>query len=154
MKNLTVKEMEKIIKDYKLIKARIRILKQEKKSINKTGLSAMSFVKVKVENNQIYSATEEMALENNEKREIIDNKIYILKKRIEILDEALKSTSYLEENIIRKKLIEQQPYYQICGDLAISKRHAINLKKRGLEKITKLINENTNFFEVNNTNCR
>jgi len=146
LSQLTVSEVEDIIKNYNQISARINILEQEKDSIINTGMSAMSFVEVKIKSNQIYSVVEECAIENVEKKELIDKKIYILKKRRKILDEAINSTSHLEKNIIRMKLIEEEPYYKICGELAISKRHAINLKKRALEKITKLINKNTDFF--------
>lgn len=147
MKKYTANEIEDIIKGFKQIKARINILEEERESIQETGISAMSFVEVKIKSNNIYSVTEETAIENTEKTKIIENKIYILKKRLNILNEAINSITTLEKNIIVMKLIDDEPYFKICGDLSISKRHAINLKNRALKKIARLINENTNFFD-------
>jgi len=147
LKKYTANEIEDIIKSYKEINARINILEEEKESIQETGISAMSFVEVKIKSNSIYSVTEESAIENTRKTKLIENKIYILKKRLNILNEAIVSLSTLERNIINMKLIDDDPYFKICGNLSISKRHAINLKNRALKKIARLVNENTNFFD-------
>ena len=130
--------IENEYEDLHELKAQIEVLKSELVSLEETGISAMRLDKVGTSYN-ISKPTETDALRVIEKRSFIQRKIIVMQQRVEILENALKALTPYEFEIITRKIIDNEPFYRICGDLKVSERNARRTKARALQKLERTI---------------
>lgn len=130
--------IENEYEDLHELKAQIEVLKSELVSLEETGISAILLDKVGTSYN-ISKPTEIQALRIIEKRSLIQNKIIVMQQRVEILENALKALTPYELQIITRKVIDNEPFYRICGDLKVSERNARRTKARALQKLERTI---------------
>jgi hypothetical protein len=87
----------------------------------------------------ISKPTEMDALNLIGRRKELEEKITVIYQRLEILDGALKALTRFEYEIIKRKVIDGEPFYRICGDMKISERNARRTKARALVKLERTI---------------
>jgi FixJ family two-component response regulator len=138
--------VENFYEDLNELKAHIEVLRAELFSLEATGISAMRLDKIGKSYN-ISKPTEIDAISLISKRTELNEKIIVMQQRVEILDNALNALTPFEYEIINRKVINNEPFYRICGDLKISERNARRTKARALIKLERTINfENRKFF--------
>ena len=137
--------VENYYEDLNELRAHIEVLKSELYSLEATGISAMKIDKVGHSYN-ISKPTEQDALGLIEKRTELHQKIIVMQQRVEILDKALVGLTPFEYEIMKRKVIDNEPFYRICGDLKISDRHARRTKARALIKLERTIYNNKKSF--------
>lgn len=130
--------IENEYEDLHELKAQIEVLKSELISIEETGISAIDLDKVGTSYN-ISKPTEMDALKTMEKRLFLQNKIIVMQQRVKILENALKALTPYEFEIIRRKVIDNEPFYRICGDLKVGERSARRTKARAILKLERTI---------------
>jgi FixJ family two-component response regulator len=126
------------------LKAQIAVLKSELFSLQATGLSAMTLDKIGMTYN-ISKPTEQDAINLIERRNDIQQRIVVMEQRVEILENALKALTPYEYEIIKRKVIDNEPFYRICGDLKVSDRNARRAKIRALIKLERTIFSTKNY---------
>ena len=136
--NMLMSSVENFYEDLNELIAQIEVLKSELISLEATGISAMKLDKIGTSYN-ISKPTEKDALYLIERRVDIENKVIIFEQRLEILQNALKALTSYEYQIIKRKVIDNEPFYRICGDLKISERNARRTKARALIKLERTI---------------
>lgn len=135
--------IEEILSNYNALKKRVEILKDDLESIEAYGVSALSFAQVNGGNtNKIARPTEEQAMDISEIKESIEQEIDLLEQQIKIIDKALEGLNNLEKEVVRQKIIKNEPYFRICGNLKISESHAKRVKKNGIESIADILTPN------------
>jgi hypothetical protein len=130
--------VEGFYEDLNELRAHVEVLKSELYSLEATGISAMNLEKVGTSYN-ISKPTEMDALNLIGRRKELEEKIIVIYKRLEILDSALKALTRFEFEIIKRKVIDGEPFYRICGDMKISERNARRTKARALVKLERTI---------------
>ena len=121
-------DIVKILKEYNQTKIQIEILKEDIKTLQKTGYSPINY------NYLITKEVEE--IEKNKKYKLmVEQTIFLLERKLVIIDKAIETLDFLQQQIIKKRLIENESYYKICDDLHISERYARKLKKKAVLKI-------------------
>jgi len=130
--------VENYYEDLNELKAHIEVLKAELFSLEATGISAMKLDKIGTSYN-ISKPTEIDALGLIGKRSELNEKIVVMQQRVEILDNALNALTPFELEIIKRKVIDNEPFYRICGDMKISERNARRTKARALVKLERTI---------------
>lgn len=132
--------IENMIKEYKEIQVEIDILKEELKSIEVTGISAINYEGVG--NGKTYSISrpvENEVIQMERIKEDIKDKIFVLEKRLSIIEKALEVLNETERTIIHKQLIDGEPYFTFTGSLHISERTAKRIKKVAISKMARII---------------
>jgi FixJ family two-component response regulator len=130
--------VEGFYEDLNELRAHVEVLKSELYSLEATGISAMNLEKVGTSYN-ISKPTEMDALNLIGRRKELEEKITVIYQRLEILDGALKALTNFEFEIIKRKVIDGEPFYRICGDMKISERNARRTKARALVKLERTI---------------
>jgi hypothetical protein len=130
--------VEGFYEDLNELRAHVEVLKSELYSLKATGISAMNLEKVGTSYN-ISKPTEMDALNLIGRRKELEEKITVIYQRLEILDGALKALTHFEFEIIKRKVIDGEPFYRICGDMKISERNARRTKARALVKLERTI---------------
>jgi len=137
---IKIKDVEEFLRQYKQMKVQVKIYENEISTYDITGVSSLNFDHVGITGQgNITSPTEQEALKRKEVIEKLAQKITILKSRICLIDLAIKALSDIEQKVVIRKIINQEPYYRMCGDLHISERYAKKIKKEAIEKIRKTI---------------
>ena len=135
---MNLRECEELVKEYKQMQVKVKIYEDEIESIEVVGLSSIDFEAMAITaNGRISKPTENEAIGIAEKKSKMEKAMYIMRKRIKLVDLAISSLAELEKEVVVRKLIESQPYYRICGDLHISERYAKQIKKQALLKMLK-----------------
>lgn len=130
-----------MIKEYKELQVEIDILKHEIESIEVTGISAINYEGEKTGvTYKINKPTEEEAVKLTDKKDRIQNKIFVLEKRVNIIERILGVLNNQERELIYKHIIEGLPYHKFCGfeGLDMSERKAKQIKKDALNKLLKV----------------
>lgn len=137
---MKIKEVERIIREYKKKKARIDILREELESLEATGVSALNF-DYRPEKYEIkkFKPTEDEAIKLNEIKDRLNKRILVLEKQIKIVEKSIDALSNIENEVIYNKLILGKPYWMVCADIHISERTAKRIKKSALEKLSGLL---------------
>lgn len=130
--------VENFYEDLNELIAQIEVLKSELISLEATGISAMNLDKVGTSYN-VSKPTEKDAISLIGRRIELEKKIIVMEQRLEILQNSLKALSPYEYHIIKRKVIDGEPFYRICGDLKISERNARRIKARALLKLERTI---------------
>lgn len=130
--------VENYYEDLNELKAQIEVLKSELFSLEATGISAMRLDKIGTSYN-ISKPTEIDALNLIEKRTELHQKIIVMQQKVEILECALQALTPYEYEIVKRKIIDNEPFYRICGDLKVSERNARRTKARALVKLERTI---------------
>lgn len=137
---MKIKEVERIIREYKKKKARIDILREELESLEATGVSALNFdYRPEKYEIKMVKPTEDEALELNEIKDRVNKRILVLEKQIKIVEKSIDALSDIEKEVIYNKLILAKPYWMVCADIHISERTAKRIKKSALEKLAGLL---------------
>ena len=137
---MNISEVEKIIRGYNSLKRRISILSKEIESLTETGISALSFsLSGKSKTNNISRPTEDNAIDNIDKKKEVKKELFVLKKQLEIIDEALNSLDNMERQVIKLKLIQKYSYEEIAEEINISVIYAKKLKRKALVKVKSII---------------
>lgn len=137
--------VENWYEDLHELKAQIEVFKSELFSLEATGISAMKLDKIGTSYN-ISKPTEQDAIKLIERRTELQNRIIVLEQRVGILENALKALSPYEHEIIKRKVIDNEPFYRICGDLKVSDRNARRAKIRALAKLERTIFGTKNYL--------
>lgn len=132
---LNYEETKGMLEDYKKTKVQIEILKQDLKCIQETGHSSIKF------------DIKDMLSKNNKtdikkSKDDIEKTIFILENKLLIIDKAIGTLNKLQKDIIIKKVINDEPYYKVCGELFIGERYARKLQKQAILKVQEVINKN------------
>lgn len=137
---MNISEVEKIIRGYNSLKRKINILSKEIESLTETGISALSFsLSGKSKTNNISRPTEDNAIDNIDKKKEVKKELFVLKKQLEIIDEALNSLDNMERQVIKLKLIQKYSYEEIAEEINISVIYAKKLKRKALVKVKSII---------------
>lgn len=137
--------VENFYEDLHELIAQIEVLKSELFSLEATGISAMRLDKIGTSYN-ISKPTEIDAIKLIERRKDLEQKVIVMQQRVEILQNALKSLTPYELEIFTRKVIDNEPFYRICGDLKVSERNAKRVKARALIKLERTIYTTNSFF--------
>ena len=121
-------QIKEALESYNTTRIQIGILKDELESIKRTGLSAMGHEDTNPEENETYKSE-------------LENKMFNMTKKLAIIDKAMGALNQLSKEIIIRKVINDEPYYKVCGDLHIGERYARKIKKRSILKMEEIINQ-------------
>lgn len=116
--------MEEFLKEYKELKIRLSILKDERESLQATGKSIFM--------------QGGFGSKDNDKSQT-DDDIFLLEKRIKIIDDTLASLPELQRRIIECMVIDGEPYIIVCAELYISDGGARKLKKKALKTLERIM---------------
>ena len=132
-------EVEELLKNYNSIKLQIYIFKEELSSIENTGVSAINYDFKSSPTNEIQRPTENEALYITQRKKQLEMKIFILEKKINIIDRALEHLEDTERDIITMRFIKNEPFYKICLEVHVSERWAREIRRRAITKIASFI---------------
>lgn len=126
--HLNYDQIKEALEHYNTTRTQIGILKDELQSIERTGLSAIGHEDATLEDKQTY-------------RSELENKIFNLEKKLAIIDKAIGALKQISKEVIIRKVINDEPYYMVCGDLHIGERYARKIKKIAILKMEEIINQ-------------
>lgn len=131
-------KIRKRLENYKKDKNKLNVLKVELKSIEITGVSALRY-DIPGQSGTVSKPTENEVLNIQKYKEALQNRICVIENRILIIDTALRGLTKIERDIIVRKIINNEKYFEFCYDLHISERYARKILRRGLQKLEELI---------------
>lgn len=111
--------MEELLKDYKKDKTTLGILKDEQESRMTTGKGILGT--------------------SEKSKEELDEEIYLLGKRIKIIDDAMASLPELQRRIIQRRIIDRESSAVVCGELHMSESSTRQLKRKALAALERMM---------------
>lgn len=123
--------------DYKQIRVQIDILKVDLKTIEMTGVSAINYNT----SSQAITSNKAEAKKTKEYKAEIEQTIFILERKLAIIDKAMGILNTIQRELITKKLIEDEPYYKVCGDLHVGERYARKIKKKAILRMQEVMSK-------------
>lgn len=111
--------MEELLKDYKKDKTTLGILKDEQESRMTTGKGILGT--------------------SGKSKEELDEEIYLLGKRIKIIDDAMASLPELQRRIIQRRIIDRESSAVVCGELHMSESSTRQLKRKALAALERMM---------------
>jgi DNA-directed RNA polymerase specialized sigma24 family protein len=105
---------------YKEIKTTLGVLKDDQETIKATGKNILNGARGKT-------------------KKQIDDEVFILSKRIKIIDDALASLPELQRRIIERRIIDGEPYFIVCAELHMGERGARKLKRKALQVLERIM---------------
>lgn len=130
-KEQQVKEIEKWLTHYKVIKAGIENLKEEYKLVEDCGRGIDTSQESTSKTYKFNSEVENTAI----KLCLMKKRIKHMENKINKIDKALEALSELEREIIKERYIENKYYYQFTYKLYKSERQCKRIRKKALEKM-------------------
>lgn len=131
-KEQQIKEIEKWLTHYKVIKAGIENLKEEYKLIEDCGRGIDTSQEATSKTYKFNSEVENIAI----KLCLMEKRIKHMENKINKINKALEALSDLEREIIEEKYIENKYYYQFTYKLYKSERQCKRIRKEALEKMS------------------
>lgn len=130
-KEQQVKEIEKWLTHYKVIKAGIENLKEEYKLVEDCGRGIDTSQESTSKTYKFNSEVENTAI----KLCLMKKRIKHMENKINKIDKALEALSELEREIIKERYIENKYYYQFTYKLYKSESHCKKIRKKAIEKM-------------------
>lgn len=112
--------IEELLMGYKELKTTLGVLKDDQETIIKTGKSILNGTGGKT-------------------KKQIDDEVFILSKRIKIIDDAMSSLPEMQRRIIERRIIDGEPYFIVCGELHMGERGARKLKRKALQALERIM---------------
>lgn len=114
------KTVEELLKEYKEIKTRLGRMKDEHESLEKLGRGIL-------------------AGQQQQSKDQIEAEIFLLGKRIKIIDDAIGTLPELQRRVIERHIIDGEPYFVVCAEMYMGERGVRNLKKRAMLTLERII---------------
>lgn len=112
--------IEELLKDYKKDKTTLGILKDEQETRTTTGKGIL------------------MGTSGKSKEELAEE-IYLLGKRIKIIDDAMASLPELQRKIVQRRMIDGEPFNRVCGEIHMSESGARQLQRKAIAALEQLM---------------
>ena len=131
-----------MLQDYEQLKASIVNMTNEIFEIEQeeSTVSGVRYDKEKLSNSyNTNSSTEDEAINNLTKIELLNKKIEITESKVSRLSNALYALNETERYIIVNKIVKSRPYFKFTHEVNISERHCRRIKNIAIEKIVKAL---------------
>lgn len=149
MEEMSYRQVEGILYNYKIIKASIENNKLKLENLEweediDDGVGAISYGEPSSKTNKISRTTEIIAINNIEKKEKarkeLKRKIAIESNKIKMIDNALNALTDLERTIIEMFYIENLEWYKVAGKVCYSEGWCKEKRKETINRILYTIN--------------
>jgi len=143
MEEMSYRQIEGILYNYKLIKASIENNKLKLQNLElEDGTTAISYEEPSSKTNKFHSITENAAIKNIERKEKLKKKIAIDTNTIQMIDNALNVLTELERTIIEMFYIENMEWWKVAAKVHYSEGWCKAKRNEAINKMLFTINEN------------
>ena len=143
MEEMSYRQIEGILYNYKLIKASIENNKLKLQNLElEDGTTAISYEEPSSKTNKFHSITENAAIKNIERKEKLKKKIAIDTNTIQMIDNALNALTELERAIIEMFYIENMEWWKVAAKVHYSEGWCKAKRNEAINKMLFTINEN------------
>lgn len=104
--------------------------------------------KVNTNSNSFYSGVEDSVIDSDDKRQVIEFNIKLIRLKLKILIGSFNALGKTEKNIILHKVILGMQYKEFIDKLDITESWAKKLKKQSLEDLKIMIDRNSFFVPL------
>jgi len=142
MEEMSYRQIEGILYNYKLIKASIENNKLKLQNLElEDGTTAISYEEPGSRTNKFHSVTENAAIKNIERKEKLKKKIAIDTNTIQMIDNALNALTELERTIIEMFYIENMEWWKVAAKVHYSEGWCKAKRNEAIKKMLFTINE-------------
>ena len=128
---IVLKDIERTLREYRVIETRIDILQEQLKNIDDVGISALDYTVDRVQTSNMSKPVEDVVLKKVE----IEKEIYLARHKLDIINKALSALDEEERQVIQMQVIEGKQWYKLCSCLHLGETALREKKKRALRKI-------------------
>ncbi|MDO4721412.1 MAG: sigma factor-like helix-turn-helix DNA-binding protein [Peptostreptococcaceae bacterium] len=135
----TGKDIERMLYDYKVLKATNNNRKMELEDVE-TGVGSPELDWIGGKTNQISSVVEHSVVNNFDRRESLRKDLEADEKMIRIIENGLSALTSIERKIVEAKYFERMQWWEVATEVKFSDERCRQIKRDALMKLIQVLN--------------